>query len=81
MPGNVKGITIEFTANTNDLSKAINQIRQEAKSLDKELGYIDKALKFDPKNVNLLKQKMTLLSEATEKGEKNIDDRNSSELS
>ncbi len=72
MAGNVKGITIEFSANTNKLSKAINQIRQESKSLDKELGYINKALKFDPKNINLLKQKMEVLNKATESGEKNI---------
>lgn len=70
--GNVKGITIEFEGNTTKLSKAINQIRQESKSLDKELGYINKALKFDPKNINLLKQKMEVLNKATESGEKNI---------
>ena len=74
MAGNIKGITIEFRGDTTNLSKAINTIRSEAKSLDKELGYIDKALKFDPKNVNLLKQKMALLNEATKNGEKNIDD-------
>ena len=61
MAGNIKGITIEFRGDTTQLSKAINQMRGEAKGLDKELGYIKTALKFDPKNVDLLKQKMTLL--------------------
>lgn len=73
MPGTVKGITIEFEGNTTKLSKAINEIRGEAKALDKELGYINKALKFDPKNVDLLKQKMTVLDEATSKNKGNIE--------
>lgn len=74
MAGNIKGITIEFRGDTTQLSKAINQMRGEAKGLDKELGYIKTALKFDPKNVNLLKQKMTLLKESTSKSKKDIED-------
>lgn len=74
MAGNIKGITIEFRGDTTQLSKAINQMRGEAKGLDKELGYIKTALKFDPKNVDLLKQKMTLLKESTSKSKKDIED-------
>lgn len=74
MAGNVKGITITFRGDTTQLSKAINQMRGEAKGLDKELGYIKTALKFDPKNVDLLKQKMTLLKESTSKSKKDIED-------
>lgn len=74
MGGNVKGITIEFNANTNNLSKAINQIRQEARGFDKELGYINKSLKFDPKNIDLMRQKITVLREATTSGKKNIEE-------
>lgn len=70
--GKVKGITIEFNANTNNLSKAINQIRQEARGFDKELGYINKSLKFDPKNVDLMRQKIAVLKDATKSGEQNI---------
>ena len=74
MAGNIKGITISFRGDTTQLSKAINQMRGEAKGLDKELGYIKTALKFDPKNVDLLKQKMTLLKESTSKSKKDIED-------
>lgn len=70
----VKGITIEFRGDTTELSKAINQVRNEAKSFDKELGYINRSLKFNPKNVDLLKQKIAVLSDATQKGEENIKD-------
>lgn len=74
MAGNVKGITIEFRGDTTQLSKAINQIRSEAKSFDKELGYINKSLKFDPKNIDLMRQKITVLREATTSGKKNIEE-------
>lgn len=68
----VKGITIEFRGDTTKLSSAINQVRNEAKSFDKELKYIDNSLKFNPKNVDLLRQKIAVLKETTETGEKNI---------
>lgn len=74
MAGNVKGITIEFRGDTTQLSKAINQIRSEAKSFDKELGYINKSLKFDPKNIDLMRQKIAVLREATTSGKKNIEE-------
>lgn len=74
MAGNIKGITISFRGDTTQLSKAINQMRDEAKELDKELGYIKTALKFDPKNVNLLKQKMELLKQSTSKSKKDVED-------
>lgn len=74
MAGNIKGITIEFRGDTTQLSKAINQMRNESKGLDKELGYIKTALKFDPKNVDLLRQKMALLKESSSKSKKDIED-------
>lgn len=74
MGDTVKGITIQFRGDTTELSSAINKMRTEAKGLDKELGYIKTSLKFDPKNVNLLKQKMELLKEATNKSKDDIKD-------
>lgn len=74
MAGNVKGITIEFRGDTTQLSKAINQIRGEAKSFDKELGYINNSLKFNPKNIDLMRQKIAVLREATTSGKKNIEE-------
>lgn len=74
MAGNVKGITIEFRGDTTQLSKAINQIRSEAKSFDKELGYINNSLKFNPKNIDLMRQKIAVLREATTSGKKNIEE-------
>lgn len=74
MADRVKGITIEFRGDTTDLSKAINKVRKEAKDFDKELGYINNSLKFNPKNVDLLRQKIAVLSDASEASKKNIDE-------
>lgn len=72
MTGAVKGITIEFRGDTTQLSKAINQMRGEARNLDKELGYIDKSLQFNPKNVDLMRQKMAILKDATAKSKDDV---------
>lgn len=68
----IKGITIELNGDTSGLIKAINKVRQETKSFDKELGYIDNSLKFNPRNVDLLRQKIAVLTDTTKAGEKNI---------
>ena len=74
MAGNIKGITIEFKGDTTKLSKAINDVRKEARGFDKELGYIDNSLKFNPNNVELTKQKMTVLKQAADSAEDNVKD-------
>ena len=63
MAGNIKGITIEFRGDTSKLSQAINQIRKEGRSLDREMRQIDRALKFNPRNLDLWRQKQTLLNQ------------------
>ena len=60
----VKGITIPIRGDATELTKALNKIRYEAREVDKELGYINKALKLDPKNLELVRQKMTVLNQA-----------------
>lgn len=62
MAGNVKGITIEFRGETTKLDKALKQIGQKTKDLDKELKLVDKALKFNPTNVELWRQKQEILT-------------------
>lgn len=72
MAGTVKGITIEFNGNTTNLSKAITTVRKETKDLDKELGYINNSLKFNPTSVTLWSQKQKVLSEQVSQTEKNL---------
>lgn len=63
MAGNIKGIVIQFSGDTTRLDKALRQINNETKNIDKELRAVDKALKFNPTNVELWRQKQQLLSE------------------
>ena len=74
MAGNIKGITIEFRGDTTKLDKALRQVRNEAKGLDKELSDINRALKFNPKNVELLKQKQEVLKQKVEQTTKSLKD-------
>lgn len=74
MAAEIKGITIELNGDTSNLQKALKGVRAEAKNFDKELSYIRKGLKFDSKNVNLLKQKIAVLNGATETTKKRLNE-------
>lgn len=63
MANTVKGITIEFRGDTTRLDKALRTVRNDTKSIDSELSKVNKSLKFNPKNTELLAQKQTLLKE------------------
>lgn len=63
MAGDIKGITIEFRGNATPLQKAIRQVDSELKKTTKELTNVNKALKFNPGNVDLWRQKQQLLKE------------------
>ena len=63
MAGNIKGITIEFRGDTTKLDKALREVRNSTKAIDKELKDVNKALKFNPSNVQLLAQKQELLKQ------------------
>ena len=66
MADRVKGITIEFNGDTSKLNKALKDIRKEANAVDSELKQVDRLLKFNPKNTELLTQKQTLLKKKVE---------------
>lgn len=66
MAGNIKGITVEIGGDTTKLSKALNAVNNETKSLQSELKGIDTLLKFDPSNTELLSQKQKVLAESIE---------------
>ena len=63
MAGNIKGITIEFQGDTSKLDKALRNVSNSARGIDKELRQVDKALKFNPTSVDLWRQKQTLLTQ------------------
>ena len=63
MAGNIKGVTIQFNGETTKLDKALRDIRKNTKDLDNELKGVDNALKFNPTNVDLWRQKQQLLTQ------------------
>jgi len=66
MAGNIKGITIEFKGDTTSLGKALSNVNKEIRQTDSALHEVDKALKLDPTNVDLLAQKEALLAKQIE---------------
>ena len=72
MAGNIKGITIEFAGDTTKLDKALRDVRKSTKDIDSELRKVNNSLKFNPGNVDLLRQKQTLLNQKIEQTENNL---------
>lgn len=64
MATGIKGITIDIGGNTAPLNKALADVNKTSRNLQNELKQVDKLLKLDPKNTELLAQKQKLLSEA-----------------
>lgn len=63
MAAGIKGITIDIGGNTAPLNKALSEVNKTSRNLQNELKQVDKLLKLDPKNTELLAQKQKLLSE------------------
>ena len=64
MNNTIKGITIEIGGDTSKLGKALQNVEKQSKSLSAELGQINRLLKLDPGNTELLAQKQKVLAEA-----------------
>jgi len=70
----VKGITIQFNGDTTELDKALRKIKDESKAVDQELKEVNRALKFNPKNTELLAQKQQILKDKVNQTEKSLHD-------
>lgn len=55
--GSLRGITLEIGGDTTKLNKALQEVNQDAKASQNALKEIDKALKFDPGNTELIAAK------------------------
>lgn len=62
--GRIKGITIEIGGDTTKLTKALGQVDNALSKTKTNLRDIEKALKFNPSNTALLKDKQVELSKA-----------------
>lgn len=62
MAGSIKGITLEIGGDTTKLNQALKDSRLESRNLQSELRQVNTALKLDPGNVDMIRQKELLLS-------------------
>ena len=72
--GSIKGITIQFAGDTTKLDKALRQIKNSTKDIDRELKNVDRALKFNPTSVELWRQKQQLLNDKIEQTKTNLNE-------
>lgn len=62
----IKGLTVEIGGDTTKLGKALESVNKKGNDLSAELREINRQLKFDPGNADLLAQKQKVLAEAVE---------------
>ena len=60
----IRGLTVEIGGDTTKLGEALKNVESKSKSLSGELNAINRLLKLDPTNTELLAQKQQVLSEA-----------------
>ncbi len=64
MANRIKGITVEINGDTTKLSKALEGVNKNIRSTQSQLKDVEKLLKLDPTNTELLSQKQKLLADA-----------------
>ena len=75
----IKGITIEIDGNTTKLDKALQPVNSEISQTQSQLKDVERLLKLDPSNVELLRQKQRLLTQAVQDTKKKLDQLKSAE--
>ncbi|MGS0745555.1 phage tail tape measure protein [Syntrophomonas erecta subsp. sporosyntropha] len=73
MAGKIKGITIEIGGNTQPLNKALEEVNRKSRDIQKELKQVDRLLKFNPGNTELLAQKQKLLGDQVKATKEKLD--------
>lgn len=63
MSKRIKGITIELDGETKGLDKALGDVNKRSRDTAKELRDVERLLRFNPKNTELLAQKQKLLGD------------------
>lgn len=73
MAGRIKGITVEINGDTTKLSKALQGVDKNIKNTQTQLKDVEKLLKLDPTNTELLAQKQKLLGQAVQDTKTRLD--------
>jgi len=69
----IRGITVQIGGDTKRLNEALKSTGKEAKDIKSELAQVEKLLKLDPTNTELLAQKQALLTQAVEATRQRMD--------
>ena len=72
MADRIKGITVEINGDTTGLSKALSGVNKEIRNTQAQLKDVNKLLKLDPGNTELIAQKHKLLQQAVEETKKKL---------
>ncbi len=72
MANRIKGITVEIGGDTTKIQTALKQVNTEIKHTQSELRDVNKLLKLDPGNTELISQKHKLLGQALEETKNKI---------
>lgn len=73
MAETIRGINVVIGAETTGLQKALSDVNKKSRGIQSELRKVDKLLKLDPKNTELLAQKQKLLSDAVATTKEKLD--------
>ena len=73
MASRVKGITIEIGGDVTGLDKALQGVNSEIRTTEKNLKDVERLLKLDPGNTELIQQKQKLLKEEIGKTKDKLD--------
>ena len=60
----IRGITVEIGGDTTKLQTALKEVNSQIKNIQAQLRDVNKLLKLDPGNTDLIKQKHELLAQA-----------------
>lgn len=73
MASRIKGITVEIGGDTTGLDKALRSVNSSIKTTQSALKDVNKLLKLDPSNTELLTQKQKLLKDAASSTKEKLD--------
>ncbi len=73
MASRIQGITVEIGGDTTKLSTALSKVNKEIRDTQAQLKDVNKLLKLDPGNAELMAQKQRLLSQAVSETKEKLD--------
>lgn len=74
MASRIQGITVEIGGDTTKLSKALESVNKSIKGTQSGLKDVNKLLKLDPSNTELVVQKQKMLKDAIEATKEKLED-------